>query len=141
MYQIEVVGLESAKETWETICSKFDNQSEMVQIDLLQQMNQTRCAEDADPCDTIQILQTLHVKYSSAGGHLQPAQFTAMILSAMPDKYRPLLHVLIASTPVNKQTLTPNDLISHITEAAKHDFAQAQSKKDDTALAARTSGR
>jgi hypothetical protein len=56
-YQIEVVGLNSAKETWETICSKFDNQSEMVQIDLLHQMNQTRCVEDADPRDTIQILQ------------------------------------------------------------------------------------
>jgi hypothetical protein len=40
-YQIEVVGLETAKQTWELICSKFDNQSEMVQIDLLHQMNQT----------------------------------------------------------------------------------------------------
>ena len=58
-YQIEVVGLESAKETWDLISSKFDNQSEMVQIDLLRQMNQTHCAEDADPRETIQALQTL----------------------------------------------------------------------------------
>jgi hypothetical protein len=59
----------------------------------------------------------------------------------MPDRYRPLIHTLIASTQVNKLTLNPNDLISHITEAAKHDFAQEQAKKDDAALAARTGGK
>jgi hypothetical protein len=41
IYQIEVVRLETAKQTWEPICSKFNNQSEIVQIDLLHQMNQT----------------------------------------------------------------------------------------------------
>jgi hypothetical protein len=59
----------------------------------------------------------------------------------MPERYRPLLHALIATTRVNKQTLNPNDLISHITEAAKHDFAQEQAKKDDAALAARSGGK
>jgi hypothetical protein len=72
--------------------------------------------------------------------HLELAQFSAIILSAMPDQDQPLLHALIATTHVNKQTLTPNDLISHITEAAKHDFAQEQAKKDNAALAARVMG-
>jgi hypothetical protein len=140
-YQIEVIGLENAKETWDVICSKFDNQSEMVQIDLLRQMNQSRCPEDADPRETIQALQTLRAKYASAGGYLKPAQFTAIILSTMPDRYHPLLHALIATTRVNKLTLNPNNLISHITEAAKHDFAQEQAKKDDSALAAQNAGK
>jgi hypothetical protein len=48
-YQIEIIGLHSAMPGWDTIKSKFDNQSEMVHIDLLWQMNQTQCAEDADP--------------------------------------------------------------------------------------------
>jgi hypothetical protein len=113
----------------------------MVQIDILRQMNQTRCTEDADPRETIQILQTLRAKYASAGGHLESAQYTAMILSAMPDKYRPLLHALIATTRINKQTLNPSDVISHITEAAKHDLALAEAKKGDSALAARVVGR
>jgi hypothetical protein len=121
-YQIEVIELKTAIDTWETISSKFDNQSEMVQIDLLQQMNQTQCVKDSGPCKTIQTLQALQEKYTSAGGCLESAQFTAILLSAMLDKYRPLLHALIASTHVNNQTLNPNDLISHITEAAKHNF-------------------
>jgi hypothetical protein len=58
-YQIKIIGLDSAMDGWDTIKSKFDNQSEMVQIDLLRQMNQTRCAEDADPRETIQTLQAL----------------------------------------------------------------------------------
>jgi hypothetical protein len=66
-YQIKVIGLKTAAEAWKMISSKFNNQSEIVQIDLLQQINQTRCAEDADPCETIQTLQTLWAKYASAG--------------------------------------------------------------------------
>jgi hypothetical protein len=50
-------------------------------------MNQTRCAKDADPRETIQTLQALWAKYASAGGKLESAQFTAIILSAMPDRY------------------------------------------------------
>jgi hypothetical protein len=86
-YQIEVVSLKDAKATWELICSKFDNQSKIVQIDLLHQMNQTQCPKDADPCKTIQTLQVLHAKYASAGRHLEPAQFIAIILSAMLEGY------------------------------------------------------
>jgi hypothetical protein len=97
-------------------------------------MNQTWYAEDADPQDAIQILQTLQAKYTSAGKCLKLAWFTAIILSAMPDHYQSLIHTLIASTWVNKLTLKPNDLISHITKAAKHDFAQEQAKKDNAAL-------
>jgi hypothetical protein len=104
-------------------------------------MNQVQCAEDSNPRETIQTLQALRAKYASAGGRLDPPQFTAIILSAMPEKYRPLLHALIATTRANSQTLNPNDLISHITEAAKHDFVQAQAKKDDAALAARVAGK
>jgi hypothetical protein len=59
----------------------------------------------------------------------------------MPDHYWPLIHALITSTRVNNITLKSNDLISHITEAAKHDFVQEQAKKDDAALAARTGGK
>jgi hypothetical protein len=40
-YQIKIIRLDSAMEGWDTIKSKFDNQSKMVQIDLLHQMNQT----------------------------------------------------------------------------------------------------
>jgi hypothetical protein len=58
----------------------------MVHIDLLWQMNQTQCAEDADPWETIQTLQALQAKYASVDRHLELAQFTALILSAMPDK-------------------------------------------------------
>jgi hypothetical protein len=140
-YQIEVISIPTAADVWKNIFEKFDDQSEMVQIDILHQMNQTHCAEDADPRKTIQILQTLRAKYASVGGKLEPAQFTAIILSFMPDCYQLLLHALIASTCINKVALTPNDLISHITEAAKHDFAQEQTKKDDATLAARTVGK
>jgi hypothetical protein len=63
-YQIEVIGLETAAEAWKMISSKFDNQSEMVQIDLLQQMNQTRCAKDADPCETFK-----HCRHSEQSMH------------------------------------------------------------------------
>jgi hypothetical protein len=36
-YQNEVIGLQTAAETWKSISSKFDDQSKMVQIDILRQ--------------------------------------------------------------------------------------------------------
>jgi hypothetical protein len=120
MYQIKIIGQETATGTWKIISSKFGNQSVIVQIDLLQQMNQLQCIEDTDPCQTIQMLQVLQAKYASAGGHLHSPQFTAIILSMVLEKYCPLLHALIATTCANGQKLNPNNLISHITKAAKH---------------------
>jgi hypothetical protein len=143
MYQIKSIDQETATGTWKIISSKFDNQSVMVQVDLLWQMNQVWCAEDSDPHETIQMLQALRAKYALAGGCLNLPQFTAIILSAIPDKYCPLLHTLIATTWANSQTLNPNNLISHIPEATKHhdDFTQAQAKKDNTALATQAAGK
>jgi hypothetical protein len=58
-YQFEVISIPTAADVWKNISAKFDDQSKMVQIDILHQMNQTHCTEDADPRETIQRLQTL----------------------------------------------------------------------------------
>ena len=95
--QIEIITAKSAYEAWSIVCTKYDNQSEMVQADIMGQMYQVRCTDDTDPHKTIQTLQSLQARYASARGKLEPAQFTAIILGAMPETYRPLVHSLVTA--------------------------------------------
>lgn len=132
--QIEALSIKSAAKVWTTICGRFDNQSEMVQADILVQMHHTRCPDDGDPRETIKALQRLHAKYASAGGVLDSAQFTAIILTAMPESFWPMLHSLVATNRVMNRKLTPTDIVNHITEAAQHNAIFNERKTGDAAL-------
>lgn len=136
--QIKVIALKSTKEIWETIQQEFEDQSEIVQIDILHRMIMTRGSDDKDPRETLDTLLQLNAEYAAAGGVLENKLFAAIIIHALPDKFRPLIHAVISAARVTGKSISAEQLIQNISEAAKHDAAQAQIKKEeDAALAAR----
>ncbi|OSX64737.1 hypothetical protein POSPLADRAFT_1135825 [Postia placenta MAD-698-R-SB12] len=90
--KLRIASLQKASEAWQVIVDEYDNQGEFVQVELLQQMHALWCAEDSDPCPTLNQLEKVRSEYTMAGGQLSDIEYKAIILSCLPMSYWGVLH-------------------------------------------------
>jgi hypothetical protein len=140
---LRVQKLKDASEIWKEICQIHEGKTELVQIDLRWRLQETRCDEGGDVKAHFAELLRLRESLAGMGVVLVDTDFHAIILGSLPESYRPLLSSISAAAKITKSPLTPNELISIITEEFEHRqlTEQRPSKKGkDVALSAVKSG-
>jgi hypothetical protein len=91
-----------------------------VQIDLRHRLADTRCDESDDMRNHFSELLKLREMLAGMGTSISDADFTAIIMSSLPELYRPILLSMSASAHIAKVPLTPYDLISFVSEEYEH---------------------
>jgi len=118
LLRVQKVGASSA--VWAAICKIHEDKSNLVQIDLRRRLSDTRCEESADIRNHFGELLKLREALAGMGTSLSDTDFTAIIMSSLPESYRPILSSMSAGARIAKTSLTPYDLISFVTEEYEH---------------------
>ena len=118
LLRVQKVGASSA--VWAAICKIHEDKSDLVQIDLRRRLSDTRCEESADIRNHFGELLKLREALAGMGTSLSDTDFTAIIMSSLPESYRPILSSMSAGARIAKTSLTPYDLISFVTEEYEH---------------------
>ena len=92
-----------------------------------------------------QLMQTRRDNLIKIGSTLSDSRFNIIIMSSLPDSYRPALQTITASERVSKlsggqaSSIKPGDLMSFIIEEAQHRVInEERTKNAESALAARS---
>lgn len=86
-----VQKLEAASDIWKEVCQIYEGKTELVQIDLRQQMQETRCEENGDVHTHFSEMLQLHKSLTGMGASIDKKDFYAIILGSLPELYRPIL--------------------------------------------------
>jgi len=90
-----LLAAKSASDMWTKLRGIYENQSILVQADLLAQLYSITCEEGTDPLVTIDEIQQKANEYAATGGMLREADQAAVLIKAMPREYHPTILALI----------------------------------------------
>ncbi|KAJ3473669.1 hypothetical protein NLI96_g12886 [Meripilus lineatus] len=146
--KLKIIGLTRASEAWAVITDEFDNQGDIVQVNLMGQMTALQTTdEEGDPRPALAKLEKLKKEYATAGGDLKPDIEKALIIGALPKSYRAAVKAIQASVRLRKdektgqrKPLTTSELLEAIRELARDEGTlDAKAKATDAALVASSS--
>src|SRR5258705_6175566 len=136
---LRVQKLPNASEIWEQIRHIHEGKTELVQVDLRRQLQDTRCEEEADVRNHCSELLRMREELAGMGAILEERDFYAIVLGSLPESYRPLLSSINAAARVTSKLLSPNELIDVVSEEYEHreiTSRSTQKKSGNTALSA-----
>ncbi|KAF8205179.1 hypothetical protein K438DRAFT_533035 [Mycena galopus ATCC 62051] len=116
----------------------FENKGEMVQMDTLTRLQTMRCLADDVVVKHITEMQRLKEAPDSMGAPITDHAFSAYVKASLPDKFRPLLSTIAATSRLTGRTLSSDMLIQEIYETADESTVQANvdAATEQTAMAA-----
>jgi hypothetical protein len=118
LLHVQKSGASSA--VWTEICKIHKGKSDLVQIDLRCRLSDTHCEESGDIRNHFGELLKLREALAGMGTSLLDSDFAAIIMGSLPESYRPILSSMSAGARIAKTPLSPEDLISFITEEYEH---------------------
>ena len=150
---VKIKSLMSAKEMWNVVELDATSKSTLFILDAESQLSSMKLQEDEDPethlmemREHFQVMVQRHENLTKMGSEISEARFNAMIMSSLPESYRPTLQTITAAERASALTRTdgstpkrmkPNDLIAFLIEEAQHRVINdGRSRKAEEALAA-----
>ena len=140
---IKVGKLMTAKGMWDAVKAVRETRSQMVQVEMRRKLQDEHCDEAGDVRAHILTLQMMREEYSSMGGSLMDADFTAIILGSLPLSYDIYLSAIAGSASITSTTLTPDQLTKAITDEYDRRLSSnclTKGKKDDRTVAFTAAG-
>jgi Reverse transcriptase (RNA-dependent DNA polymerase)/gag-polypeptide of LTR copia-type len=150
---VRIKSMKSAKEMWDEVLKDATQKSTLFILDAEDQLSAMKL-EDNDDSKThlsemkqhFQLMLQRHENLMKMGSEVSDTRFNTIIMSSLPDSYRPTLQTITAAErasaltsnggPASKK-MKPNDLIAFLMEEAQHRVINDErSKGSDQALAA-----
>src|SRR5271168_785894 len=143
--------LPTADSMWKVVNDDATSKSTLYLLDAEDQLSSMKLSDNEDSKTHLtelkyhfQLLQTRRDNLIKIGSTLSESRFNIIIMSSLPDSYRPTLQTITASERVSKlsggqtSSIKSEDLIAFIIEEAQHRVINdEQTKTAESALAAR----
>ncbi|KZT02373.1 uncharacterized protein LAESUDRAFT_614084, partial [Laetiporus sulphureus 93-53] len=110
MLKLQIIPEKKASGAWKVVIAEYDNRGDFVQAELLRRMHALRCTEEKDPRPILDRLQKLKAEFTTADGILDDKQYCVLIISCLPEFYRPVFHrhMAHAHAPALKKMVEAN---------------------------------
>ena len=155
---VKIKSLKSAKEMWDVVVMDVTTKSTLYILDAEDQLSSMKLADNDDPKEHLselkQHFQTMlqrHENLLKMGSEISEMHFNTMIMSSLPESYRPTLQTITASKRVSTLTsgdgstskkMKSSDLIAFLIEEAQHRVINDErNKNSEQALAAKGEGK
>ena len=149
----KIKDLPTAESMWKVVKEDVTSKSTLYILDAEDQLSSMKLPENEDPKTHLselkhhfQLMQSRRDNLIKIGSTLSESRFNIIIMSSLPDSYRPTLQTITASERVNKlsggqtSSIKSDDLIAFIIEEAQHRVInEERTKTAESALAARSS--
>ena len=148
----KIKDLMSAKDMWEVVKADATTKSTLYLLDAEDQLSSMKLSENEDPkahlTELKQHLQTMLQRRDNLikmGSSLSDTRFNTLIMSSLPDSYRPTLQTITAAerasmlTGARSTKMKHDDLIAFLIEEAQHRVInEERGRNAELALAAHT---
>ena len=148
----KIKGLQTAEAMWKAVKEDATSKSTLFLLDAEDQLSTMKIADNDDPKAHLtelkshfQLMLQRRDNLIKIGSTLSETRFNIIIMSSLPESYRPTLQTITAAERANKlsglqsSTMKADDLISFIIEEAQHRVINDErTKTAESALAART---
>jgi hypothetical protein len=145
--------LPTAESMWKVVKDDATSKSTLYLLDAEDQLSSMKLPDNEDSKTHLselkyhfQLMQTRRDNLIKIGSTLSESRFNIIIMSSLPDSYRPTLQTITASERVSKlsggqtSSIKSEDLIAFIIEEAQHRVINEERMKSaESALAARSS--
>ena len=91
---IDLQGLETGKELWDTLCKKHEKRALTVVVDLWHRLYVLKCLDHSNVKTHIQSLNVLYEQLKNMGEEITEDNFTTLILTSLPKSYWPLINMI-----------------------------------------------
>src|SRR6202522_4108982 len=150
----KIKNMTSANEMWEAVKANATTKSSLYLLDAKDQSASMKLAETDDAKTHLdemkqhfQLMVQRRDNLTKMGSELSDTRFNTIIMSSLPESYRPTLQTITAAEKVGKlsggqsSVMKSDDLMSFIIEEAQHRLINDErTKTAESALAARTKG-
>ena len=137
--ELSSLTLTKASEVWNAILARYQGKSEIFKMNIHQQLTNLKCQGE----DNIRayLAEATHLKETLAGmGHIiVPTEYNAIITTALPESYRPIIAAVSASSVAIGKPLETAQLLALIEE--QYNSKPHKSMEDNVALFSKSSGR
>ena len=150
---VKLKALKSAKEMWEVVTTDATSKSTLFILDAEDQLSAMKLADNDDPKEHLtelkqhfQTMQHRHENILKMGSVISDTRFNTMIMSSLPESYRPTLQTITAAERASVLTggsapkkMKSSDLIAFLIEEAHHRVINDErTRNSEQALAAHT---
>jgi hypothetical protein len=148
---VKIKSLKSAKEMWDVVKADATTKSTLYILDAEDQLSSMKLADNDDPKTHLselkqhfQLMLQRHENLMKMGSEISDTRLNTMIMSSLPESYRPTLQTITASERASTLTsgsqtnrMKSADLIAFLIEEAQHRVINDErSKNSEQALAA-----
>jgi hypothetical protein len=134
---LKVMGEEWASGMWKKVKEEYEQQSQMLVVDLRRKLLEKKCNEGEDIATHLDEMQKMFEKLVAIGGAPEPDSFTAMIMGSCPPSIDPYLATLTATSALLDKKLLPQQIIRGIKDEAERCALQkGTSKSKEVAFSA-----
>ncbi|RDB21868.1 Retrovirus-related Pol polyprotein from transposon TNT 1-94 [Hypsizygus marmoreus] len=113
---MKIRGLPKAQGIWEALSNDFQKKSRMVSVDLRRRLQDERCPEKGDVRAHFAKLRTMREDLAAMGHPPSDEDFYAIILGSLPPSFDAYISAVNATSSVLGTTLSPDELMSTVTE-------------------------
>jgi len=135
---IEIKNLTTAAEAWKKLCSLHEDKSEIVAVNRRAHLQNLRMQEGGDVRAHTSEMERIREELSGLGAPVNDSDFGVMLLSSLPQSYRPMVQTMLAVARQSSSKLTPELIVAHITADAEYQDTLNQNTSRNSALSART---
>ena len=147
---VKIKAMKSAKDMWEEVKTDATTKSTLFILDAEDQLSSMKLADNEDPKTHLselkqhfQLMLQRHENILKMGSEISDTRLNTMIMSSLPESYRPTLQTITAAerasalTGGSKRSMKPSDLIAFLIEEAQHRVINDEkTKNSEVALAA-----
>ena len=147
---VKIKSLKTAKEMWDVVTTDATSKSTLFILDAEDQLSAMKLEDNNDPKEHLteikQHFQTMlqrHENLMKMGSEVSETRLNTMIMSSLPESYRPTLQTITAAKRASALTggttskkMKPSDLIAFLIEEAQHRVINEERKNPERALAA-----
>ena len=131
---VRIKNLKSASEMWDAVTNDATSKSTLFILDAEDQLSSMQLADNDDPKTHLselrqhfQLMVQHHENLLKMGSQISDTRLNTMIMSSLPESYRPTLQTITASERASALTsgstprrMKPDDLIAFLIEEAQH---------------------
>jgi hypothetical protein len=98
---LKIKNMATAKDMWDAVKVDVSNKSTLQQIDILEQLQEMHCSENADAdahllkiTEHFRLMDERHDQLATMGSPVPDASFLALVLKSVPASYRPTVQTI-----------------------------------------------
>jgi len=145
----KVLQMTTAKAMWDAVKLDATAKSSLHQVDILNKLQTMKCPSSSDSKTHLSEVKTHFEKMTQLREHLRvtnspisDSTFVSIIISSMPEVYRPTIQTVETTMKVTGSQIPPDDLIAIFLQEAEHRVIETgHSKNAESAMAAASGGK